>query len=69
MLYRITNGMTSRWKAHTRPDYSLDQFLTETAQKDRGEGLFELENSRMFEINLGGLVWIKVGSVIASGVT
>ena len=45
--------------------YSLDQFLQETAQKDKGEGLFELENSRMLEINLNGLVWVKVGSMIA----
>lgn len=45
--------------------YSLDQFLQETAQKDKGEGLFELENPRMLEINLNGLVWVKVGSMIA----
>jgi uncharacterized protein (AIM24 family) len=45
--------------------YSLDQFLQETAQKDKGEGLFELENPRMLEINLNGLAWMKVGSMIA----
>jgi uncharacterized protein (AIM24 family) len=45
--------------------YSLDQFLQETAQKDKGEGLFELENARTLEINLNGLVWMKMGSMIA----
>lgn len=45
--------------------YSLDQFLQETAQKDKGEGLFELENARTLEINLNGLVWVKMGSMIA----
>ncbi|CAJ38223.1 AIM24 family protein [Methanocella arvoryzae] len=45
--------------------YSLDQFLQETAQKDKGEGLFELENSRTLEVNLNGLVWMKMGSMIA----
>ena len=45
--------------------YSLNQFLQDTAQKDKGEGLFELENARTLEINLNGLVWMKMGSMIA----
>jgi uncharacterized protein (AIM24 family) len=45
--------------------YSLDQFINQTAQQDKGQGLFELESSRMLEINLDGLVWTKMGSMIA----
>ena len=45
--------------------YSLDEFVQATQQQDRGEGLFELESSRMLEVNLDGLVWIKTGSMVA----
>lgn len=45
--------------------YSLNEFIASTSQKDKGEGLFELENSRLLEINLDGLVWIKLGSMVA----
>lgn len=45
--------------------YSLEQFLQETGQQDKGEGLFELENDRLLEINLNGLVWMKVGAMVA----
>lgn len=45
--------------------YSLTEFVQNTSQKDKGEGLFELENSKMLEINLSGLVWIKIGSMVA----
>ena len=45
--------------------YSIQDFVEKTAQQDRGEGLFELENERMLEVNLRGRVWIKMGSMIA----
>jgi uncharacterized protein (AIM24 family) len=45
--------------------YTLDEFVNGTAQKDKGEGLFELENSRLLEINLNGMMWIKTGAMIA----
>jgi len=45
--------------------YSIHEFITTTAQKDRAEGLFELESERMLEINLNGLVWTKMGSMVA----
>lgn len=47
------------------PRYTLKEFIEETAQKDKGEGLFELETGRLLEINLNGMVWIKVGSMVA----
>lgn len=45
--------------------YSIQEFVTQTAQKDRGEGLFELESERLLEVNLDGLVWMKMGAMVA----
>ncbi len=45
--------------------YSLQEFVTQTAQQDRGQGVFELESERMLEVNLNGLVWMKMGAMVA----
>jgi len=45
--------------------YTLQEFVETTGQKDRGEGMFELENDRLLEINLNGRVWTKMGSMVA----
>ena len=45
--------------------YSLEEFVSKTSEKDRGEGFFELGSSRMLEVNLSGMVWTKMGSMIA----
>lgn len=45
--------------------YSIDEFVQNTRQQDRGEGLFELESPRMLEVNLDGTVWTKMGSMVA----
>ncbi|MFC1516474.1 AIM24 family protein [Thermodesulfobacteriota bacterium] len=45
--------------------YSLAEFVSKTSQKDKGEGLFELESNNLLEINLNGLVWTKMGSMVA----
>jgi uncharacterized protein (AIM24 family) len=45
--------------------YTVGDFVTQTVQKDRGEGLFELENDRTLEINLNGTMWAKLGSMVA----
>ncbi len=45
--------------------YSLNQFVEETAQVDRGHGLFEMESPRVLEVNLDGMVWTKTGSMVA----
>jgi len=50
------------------PKLSLNEFVTQTAQQDRGQGLFELESDRVLEVNLGGqggMVWTKTGSMVA----
>jgi uncharacterized protein (AIM24 family) len=45
--------------------HSIEEFVTKTSQRDRAEGMFELENDRMLEINLNGNVWTKTGSMVA----
>ncbi len=45
--------------------YTISDFVNTTQQKDRGEGLFELEGDRLLEINLDGRVWAKAGSMVA----
>lgn len=45
--------------------FSVAEFVEQSAQRDRGQGLFELESARMLEINLNGSVWTKQGSMVA----
>ena len=45
--------------------YDLNSFVQKTAQRDLGQGLFELENDRLLEINLDGTIWTKTGSMVA----
>ncbi len=45
--------------------YSLEEFVANSAERDRGEGLFELESERLLEINLNGMVWTKMGSMVS----
>jgi len=45
--------------------YTLQEFVQNTSQKDKGEGVFELENSYTLEVNLNGAVWTKLGSMVA----
>ena len=45
--------------------YTLDEFAAKTAERDRGQGFFELESDRLLEVNLDGLVWTKKGVMVA----
>jgi len=45
--------------------YTIQEFVEQSRQKDRGEGLFELESPRILEVNLDGMVWTKTGSMIS----
>ncbi len=45
--------------------YSIEQFVNKTAQRDRDQGTFELENERMLEINLETELWIKTGAMVS----
>ena len=44
---------------------SMAEFMQQTAQQDKNQGLFELERDRMLEVNLNGMVWTKTGSMVA----
>jgi uncharacterized protein (AIM24 family) len=44
--------------------YSIHEFLKQTAQRDRGQGIFELESPHLLEVNLNGRIWAKVGAMI-----
>ncbi|MFO8050516.1 MAG: hypothetical protein R6V01_02310 [Thermoplasmatota archaeon] len=39
--------------------YSIDGFVRNTSQKDKGEGTFEEETNHLLEVNLSGKVWTK----------
>ncbi|WP_338447945.1 AIM24 family protein [Niallia oryzisoli] len=45
--------------------YSIQEFVTETKQQDKGEGLFELETQRLLEINLTDKIWTKAGAMVS----
>jgi uncharacterized protein (AIM24 family) len=45
--------------------YSIEEFIEQSRQKDRGEGLFEMESPRMLEVNLDGSIMIKTGAMVA----
>jgi uncharacterized protein (AIM24 family) len=49
----------------TGSKYSIAEFVKRTAQKDKDQGLFELESNNMLEINVNGSVWTKMGSMVA----
>lgn len=45
--------------------YTLDAFRKHSVQKDRHEGVFELESDRFLEVHLDGTMWTKKGSMVA----
>jgi len=46
--------------------YDLEAFVQAAEQKDRNEGVFELESERMLEVNLNNsMVWTKLGAMVA----
>ncbi|PLS16280.1 hypothetical protein CVD28_17540 [Bacillus sp. M6-12] len=45
--------------------YAIEQFVEQTKQQDRGQGLFEMETPRILEINLENQIWAKMGSMVS----
>ena len=45
--------------------YTLDAFRAHSVQKDRHEGVFELETDRFLEVHLDGMMWTKKGSMVS----
>ena len=52
-------------RTETGPALTIQEFLANTAQRDRGHGVFELESPRMLEVNLNGKMNTKMGSMVA----
>ncbi|HEY9823972.1 MAG TPA: AIM24 family protein [Stenomitos sp.] len=44
--------------------YSINEFLNTSSQKDRSQGTFELESPHLLEVKLNGRIWTKVGAMI-----
>lgn len=47
------------------PTHSLQQFLSDTAERDRPGDVFELESPKMLEVHVNGLMWSKLGVMVA----
>lgn len=47
------------------PQYTIDQFLRETGERDQPGEIFELESPKMLEAHVNGRLWTKLGSMIA----
>lgn len=45
--------------------YNINSFVQASVQKDLHQGVFEMESERMLEVNLNGMVWTKLGSMVA----
>jgi len=47
------------------PTHSLQQFLSDTAERDRPGDVFELESPKMLEVHVNGRMWSKLGVMVA----
>jgi uncharacterized protein (AIM24 family) len=47
------------------PSQTLQEFVNATAEQDRPGDVFELESDRMLEANVNGLIWSKLGAMVA----
>ncbi len=47
------------------PTHSLQQFVNDTAERDRPGDVFELESDKMLEVHVNGRMWSKLGAMIA----
>ena len=45
--------------------YTIDEFIRQTKQNERGNEFFELETPRILEVNLNDMVWAKTGAMIS----
>ncbi|MGC9356649.1 MAG: AIM24 family protein [Anaerolineae bacterium] len=45
-------------------EYSIEEFIKARAQDETAKSRFELENPHLLEINLEGLIWAKLGTMI-----
>jgi len=45
--------------------YTIEAFRKHSVQKDKHEGVFELETDRFLEVHLDGMMWTKKGSMVS----
>jgi uncharacterized protein (AIM24 family) len=45
--------------------YSVEEFVSKSAQDEEAKGFFELENPYLLEVNLQRQAWAKIGTMIA----
>ncbi|WP_440947967.1 AIM24 family protein [Methanosarcina sp. T3] len=45
--------------------YSLEDFIIRTGERAPGQGVFELEREQLLKIYLNGVVWTRMGSMMA----
>ncbi len=45
--------------------YSINEFIKQTKQDEDENEFFELETSRILEVNLSDKVWAKMGSMVS----
>lgn len=45
--------------------YLLEDFIRSTGERAPGQGVFELEREHLLGVNLRGVVWTKMGSLVA----
>jgi uncharacterized protein (AIM24 family) len=45
--------------------YSLEDFIRSNGERAPGQGVFELEREHLLGVNLRGVVWTKMGSMVA----
>jgi uncharacterized protein (AIM24 family) len=46
------------------PRYSVEEFIRSTQQNAEADNAFEIENPHLLEVNLSGLAWAKLGTMI-----
>ena len=49
----------------TRPSYTVQEWLSKTAEADRPGDVFELESSKMLEVKVRARIWSKLGAMVA----
>lgn len=45
--------------------YTIEEFISSTAQDDSARDFFQLESDRMLEVNLDSMIWMKAGAMVA----
>lgn len=47
------------------PSHTIEEFIQATAERDHPGDVFELESNRMLEVHVRGMIWSKLGAMVA----